>query len=44
MAYLIHAEPDGAHCKAVGTAQRVSELYEALPGEECKIEHDDGSF
>ncbi|MYX25828.1 hypothetical protein GTY75_03935 [Streptomyces sp. SID8381] len=44
MAYLIHTEPDGAHCKAADTAEGISELYEALPGTQYEIEDDDGSF
>lgn len=39
-AYLIHTEPDGAHCKAVDTMEAISELYESLPGEEYVIEDD----
>ncbi len=44
MAYLIHAEPDGAHCKAVDTAEVISGLYEALPGEEHEVEDGGGSL
>lgn len=44
MAYLIHTEPDGAHCKAADTAEIVSGLYEALPGNEYTIEDYDGRF
>ena len=44
MAYLIHTEPDGAHCKAADTAEVISGLYEALPGEEYEIQDDDDSF
>jgi hypothetical protein len=44
MAYLIHTELDGAHCKAADTAEIVTGLYEALPGEEYEIEGDDSSF
>ncbi|BBJ39967.1 hypothetical protein SSPO_026850 [Streptomyces antimycoticus] len=44
MAYLIHTEPDGAHCRAADTAEVISGLYEKLPGEEYEIEDDDGSF
>ncbi|WP_246076550.1 hypothetical protein [Amycolatopsis cihanbeyliensis] len=44
MAYLIHTEPDGAHCKAADTAEAISELYEALPGEEHAIEDQYGVF
>jgi hypothetical protein len=32
IAYLIHTEPDGAHCKASGDPQAIAELYEAVPG------------
>jgi hypothetical protein len=44
MAYLIHTEPDGAHCKAADTAEVISELYEALPGEEYEIGDEHGMF
>jgi hypothetical protein len=44
MAYLIHTESDGAHCKAADTAEIVSGLYEALPSEECEIEDNGGRF
>jgi hypothetical protein len=43
-AYLIHTEPDGAHCKAADTVEAISELYEALPGEEYMIEDEHGTF
>lgn len=43
-AYLIHTEPDGAHCKASGAAERISELYEALPGEEHLIQGERGAL
>jgi len=43
-AYLIQTEPDGAHCKAVDTAEAISELYEALPGEEYPIQDEHGTF
>ena len=43
-AYLIHTEPDGAHCKAADTAEVISELYEALAGEEYEIEDAHGVF
>lgn len=43
-AYLVHTEPDGAHCKAAETAETISELYEALPGEEYEIEDAHGVF
>ncbi len=26
--YLIHTEPDGAHCKAADTVEAISDLYE----------------
>jgi hypothetical protein len=42
-AYLIHTEPDGAHCKAADTADVVAELYERLPGDEFVIEHEHGT-
>jgi hypothetical protein len=44
IAYLVRTEPDGAHCKATDTAAAISELYEALPGEECEIEDEHGLF
>lgn len=43
-AYLIHTEPDGAHCKAAGTVETISEFYEVLPGEEYEIEDARGVF
>ena len=42
--YLIHTEPDGAHCKTADTAEVVSQLYEALPGEEYLIQDEYGAF
>ncbi|MCK9905171.1 hypothetical protein MXD63_34905 [Frankia sp. Cpl3] len=43
-AYLIHTERDGARCKAIGTAEYISELYEGLPGEEHVIADEHGTF
>ncbi len=43
-AYLIHTEPDGAHCKTIGTTEVISELYESLPGAEHIIENEQGTF
>ncbi|MBV9161240.1 MAG: hypothetical protein JO281_06750 [Pseudonocardiales bacterium] len=43
-AYLIQTEQDGAHCKAADTAEAISELYEAVSGEEIGIEDEHGSF
>jgi hypothetical protein len=43
-AYLIQTEHDGAHCKAAGAAEAISELHEAVPGEEIAIEDEHGSF
>jgi hypothetical protein len=43
-AYLIHTEPDGAHCKAVDTVEVISELYEASPGEDYVIQDEYGTF
>ena len=43
-AYLIHTEPSGAHCKAADTAEAISELYEALPGDEYLIYDEHGTF
>ncbi|MEV6012389.1 hypothetical protein AB0M29_37020 [Streptomyces sp. NPDC051976] len=43
-AYMIHTEPDGAHCKAIGTAEGISNLYENLAGEEIMIRDQHGWF
>jgi len=43
-AYLIQTEADGAHCKAVGAAVGISEMYEDLPGEEVVIQDSVGLF
>jgi hypothetical protein len=32
MAYLIHTEPDGAHCKAGGGPTGIADQYDHLPG------------
>jgi hypothetical protein len=42
--YLIHTEPDGAHCKAAGTVETILAIYESLPGEECEIQDGHGLF
>jgi hypothetical protein len=34
LAYLIHTEPDGAHCKAGGDLAGIAELYDGVPGDE----------
>lgn len=34
IAYLIHTEPDGAHCKTGGDPDGVAELYDQMPGGE----------
>jgi hypothetical protein len=34
VAYLIHTEPDGAHCKACGDARDIAPLYSQMPGSE----------
>lgn len=44
MAYLIHTEPDGAHCKAADTVEVISQLYAELPGKEYVIEDECGVF
>jgi hypothetical protein len=44
LAYLIHTEADGAHCKAADALEVIGELYESLPGEEYLIEDTGGSF
>jgi hypothetical protein len=43
VAYLIVTEADGAHCKADGKPESISELYEALSGEEYVL-RDEGTF
>lgn len=43
-AYLIQTESDGAHCKAAGTTEAVSELLERLSGEDLVIQDDQGIF
>jgi hypothetical protein len=43
-AYLIQTEPDGAHCKAVGAADGIAEMYESLPGDELLIRGEIGEF
>lgn len=43
-AYLIHTEPDGAQCKAAGTEETISELYEHLPGEQWELRDEHGMF
>lgn len=44
MAYLIHTEPDGAHCKAGASQEDIRSRYETLPGDEYVIEGGHGSF
>lgn len=34
IAYLIHTEPDGAHCKAAGDPAGIAGRYDHLPGDE----------
>ncbi|MFI7288407.1 hypothetical protein ACIBRY_17405 [Streptomyces anulatus] len=43
-AYLIHIESDGAHCKAAGAADGISQMYEDLAGEEFFIRDEAGVF
>ncbi|MFI7114796.1 hypothetical protein ACIBK9_51385 [Nonomuraea sp. NPDC050227] len=43
-AYLIQTGPDGAHCRFTGTAERISELYESLQGEDILIQDGHGTF
>lgn len=43
-AYLIQTESDGAHCKAAGTPDWISEMYENLPGDEVLIRDQEGVF
>jgi hypothetical protein len=33
IAYLIHTEPDGAHCKAADDPAGIAEQYDRLPGD-----------
>lgn len=44
MVYLIQTESDGAHYKAVGPVESISQLYESLPGEEVVIDDRHGVF
>lgn len=44
MAYLIHTEPDGAHCKTSGTTTNIAARYESLPDEELKVQTTFGTF
>ena len=34
IAYLIHTEPDGAHCRLAGDPAGIAERYDYLPGNE----------
>lgn len=43
-AYLVQTESDGAHCKAAGTPDEISAIYEALPGEEFLLHDETGMF
>ncbi|WP_208740866.1 hypothetical protein [Micromonospora arida] len=43
-AYLIQTEADAAHCKAIGAAEGISDMYEALPGTEVVIHEEAGLF
>lgn len=44
MAYLIHTEPDGAHCKAADQPAVIEAQYETLPGEEYVTKDEHGVF
>lgn len=44
IAYLIQTESDGAHCKAAGALDGISEMYERLPGDEVFIRDETGGF
>lgn len=43
-AYLVHTEPDGAHCKAAGTIEAILERYESLAGDEYVFTDRYGDF
>jgi hypothetical protein len=34
LAYMVHTEPDGVHCKAGGDPTGIAELYDRVPGDE----------
>jgi hypothetical protein len=38
LAYLIHTEPDGARCKAIGEGEDVQEQFDALPARESHVQ------
>lgn len=44
VAYLIHMEADGVHCRAAGEPTGVSAMYEDLPGEEFILRDHAGEF
>lgn len=44
LAYLIQTEADGAHCKAVGAFEGISDMYEDLPGDEVVLQDETGLF
>lgn len=44
VAYLIHMEADGVHCRAAGEPTGVSAMYEDLPGEELILRDHAGEF
>ena len=43
-AYLIRTELDGAHCRAEGSGEEISEIYEALAGDEYMLQDFGGVF
>jgi hypothetical protein len=44
MAYLIHTEPDGAHCVDAGEPEGIEEKYERQEGTEVVIRGEGGDF
>ncbi|MFJ4029981.1 hypothetical protein ACIPWF_21795 [Paenarthrobacter sp. NPDC089989] len=44
VAYLLQTEADGTHCKAAGSAEGISKMYEDLVGDEVIIPGDKGDF
>jgi len=44
VAYLIHTEPDGAHCKAAGDPAAITEMYDELPGNEDEFTNEIETF
>lgn len=44
LAYMIHTEPDGAHCKAGGDLSAIEEQYNQLPGVEDRFTNGSVTF